>query len=539
MADAHYAPLFQHGPDATDYERLGDGGVARERWRGRDWLIVPRETLADLAAEAFSRMAHQLRPSHLAQLRALLDDPEASDNDRSVARALLHNAVIAAAGALPLCQDTGTAIVIGEKGEGVLTGGEDAAAFSEGIARTYATRSLRFSQLAPLSLYEERNTGSNLPAQIEVAAGPGSAYRLLFVAKGGGSANKTFLFQQNTALLSPTRLRAFLAEKVATLGAAACPPYHLALVIGGLSAEQALKTVKLASCRALDDLPESGDASGRAFRDRALEAEVLAITRELGIGAQFGGKYFCHDVRVIRLPRHAGSLPVGLGVSCSADRQAAAKITAEGVFLERLEAHPERFLPELDERVAPAVPIDLTQPMEAIGRQLSSLPVGTRLSLTGPLVVARDKAHAALAERLAAGEPLPDYVRHHPVYYAGPAKTPDGMVSGAFGPTTAARMDGYMEALLAAGAWTISLGKGNRGAAAADACARHGGFYLGTIGGAAAAIARDHIRSVEILDMAELGMEAVRRIEVVDLPAFLVIDDKGRDFYRDGAPAAV
>lgn len=527
-----YSPLFQLGPDATDYERLGDGGVAVERWRGRDWLIVPPESLAELAATAFARASHLLRPSHLAQLRAILDDPEAGDNDRAVARALLHNAVIAAAGELPLCQDTGTAIVVGQKGERVLTGGEDAAAFSAGIERTFAERNLRFSQLAPLSLYEERNSGNNLPAQIEIVAGPGADYRLLFVAKGGGSANKTFLFQQSTALLKPERLRAFLAEKIATLGAAACPPYHLALVIGGLSAEQTLKTVKLASCRALDGLPETGDAGGRAFRDRGLEAEVLAITRELGIGAQFGGKYFCHDVRVIRLPRHAGSLPVGLGVSCSADRQAAARIGADGLFLERLEAHPERFLPELDEAAAPAVTLDLRQPPEAIRRQLSGLAVGTRLSLEGPLVVARDKAHAVLAERLAAGEPPPAYMREHPVYYAGPAKTPDGMVSGAFGPTTAARMDGYAEAFMAAGGWLVSLGKGNRGPEVAEACRRHGGFYLGTIGGAAAAIARDHIRAVETLDMAELGMEAVRRIEVAGLPAFLVIDDQGRDFYR-------
>ena len=527
-----YAPLFQLGPDQREYEFLGTSGVARESWRGRDWLLVAPECLETLAETAFSRISHLLRPSHLAQLRRILDDPEASDNDRSVARALLHNAVIAAAGELPMCQDTGTAIVVGSKGEGVLTGGEDAAAFSAGIERTYRTRNLRFSQLAPLSLYEETNTGSNLPAQIEISSVPGSDYRLLFIAKGGGSANKTFLFQETTALLRPEKLRAFLQEKIATLGAAACPPYHLALVIGGLSAEQTLKTVKLASCRALDGLPHEGDEKGRAFRDRDLEQEVLAITRQLGIGAQFGGKYFCHDVRVIRLPRHAGSLPVGLGVSCSADRQAAAVVTAEGLFLERLEEHPERYLPELDETAAQTVAVDLNRPMPEIRRQLSELPVGTRLSLSGPLVVARDKAHAVLAQRLAAGEAPPDYMRQHPVYYAGPARTPAGMASGSFGPTTAARMDSYMEAFLGAGAWPISLGKGNRGAEVAEACRRHGGFYLGTIGGAAAAIAQDHIRSVDLLDLEELGMEAVRRIEVIDLPAFIVIDDKGQDFYR-------
>ena len=527
-----YAPLFQLGPDTTDYEFLGSEGVGRETWRGAQWLLVQQESLASLAELAFARISHLLRPSHLAQLRGILDDPDASDNDRSVARALLHNAVIAAAGELPMCQDTGTAIVIGSKGERILTEGADAAAFSAGIARTYASRNLRFSQLAPLSLYEEENTGSNLPAQIEISAAAGADYRLLFVAKGGGSANKTFLFQQTTALLRPEKMRAFLAEKIATLGAAACPPYHLAIVIGGLSAEQTLKTVKLASCRALDGLPEQGDKTGRAFRDRALEQEVLAITRELGVGAQFGGKYFCHDVQVIRLPRHAGSLPVGLGVSCSADRQAKALITAEGIFLERLEEHPEAYLPELDSTSIPPVAVDLNQPLDVLRRQLSTLPVGTRLSLSGPLVVARDKAHAVLAQRIAAGESLPAYMREHPVYYAGPAKTPSGMASGAFGPTTAARMDGYMEAFLAAGAWSISLGKGNRSPEVAEACRRHGGFYLGTIGGAAAAIARDHIRAVETLDMEELGMEAVRLIQVVDLPAFMVTDDKGQDFYQ-------
>ena len=526
-----YAPLFQFGPDTTDYDFLGNGGVALDSWRGQEWLLVSPESLERLAETAFARISHLLRPSHLAQLRAILDDPEASDNDRSVARALLHNAVIAAAGELPMCQDTGTAIVVGCKGERVLTGGADAAALSAGIARTYSSRNLRFSQLAPLSLYEEKNSGTNLPAQIDISAVPGADYRLLFIAKGGGSANKTFLFQQTTALLRPERLRAFLTEKIATLGAAACPPYHLALVIGGLSAEQTLKTVKLASCRALDALPTGGDESGRAFRDLALEQEVLAITRELGIGAQFGGKYFCHDVRVIRLPRHAGSLPVGLGVSCSADRQAAGLVTAEGLFLERLEEHPERYLPELDESATTAVAVDLNRPMEELRRQLSGLTVGTRLSLSGPLVVARDKAHAVLAERLAAGESPPAYMRDHPVYYAGPAKTPAGMASGAFGPTTAARMDGYMAAFLAADAWPISLGKGNRSREVADACRRHGGFYLGTIGGAAAAIAQDHIRTVETLDMKELGMEAIRRIEVAELPAFIVIDDKGNDFY--------
>ncbi len=526
-----FRPLFQKGPDETPYDRLGTAGLRVEELGGRRLLLVEPEALARLAEAAFARQSHLLRPGHLAQLRAILDDPEASDNDRYVARELLKNAIIAAAGALPMCQDTGTAIVVGEKGQEVLTEGDDPAALSAGIAATYRTRNLRFSQMAPLSLYEERNTGTNLPAQIEIAAVPGREYRLLFVAKGGGSANKTFLFQQTKAVLDEDRLLSFLSEKIQALGTAACPPYHLAIVIGGLSAEQTLKTVKLASCRELDSLPGEGDPFGRAFRDRRLERQILELTRGFGIGAQFGGKYFCHDVRAIRLPRHGGSLPIGLGVSCSADRQIKAKITEEGLFLERLEDHPERFLPELSEAGAPPVAIDLGQPMEAIRRQLSEVPVGGRVSLTGPLIVARDIVHAELRKRLERGEPLPDYVRDHPIYYAGPAKTPAGMPSGAFGPTTAARMDEYMAPFQAAGGALVTLAKGNRGRAVVESCARHGGFYLGTIGGAAAALARDHIRKVEVLDFAELGMEAVWRIEVEDFAAFVVIDDKGNDFF--------
>ncbi|MFC4353015.1 FumA C-terminus/TtdB family hydratase beta subunit [Fodinicurvata halophila] len=527
-----YSPIFQKGADETEYVSLGSDGLAVERLGAREFLTVAPQALSALAERAFADLAHRFRPSHLQQLRSILEDPEASDNDREVAQSLLKNAVIASAGVLPSCQDTGTALVIGEKGQQVLTEGDDAEAFSAGIARTYAERNLRFSQLAPQSMFEEQNTGTNLPAQIDIAAVAGDSYDLLFVAKGGGSANKTFLFQQTKALLNPEKLHAFLEEKVASLGTAACPPYHLAIVIGGLSAEQTLKTVKLASCRALDGLPTTGDATGRAFRDRELEGQVLEMTRHLGIGAQFGGKYFCHDVRVIRLPRHAGSLPVGLGVSCSADRQVKAKITADGIFLEKLEAHPERYLPELSEGAGTApLTLDLNQPMDEIRRTLSGQPVGTKLSLTGPLIVARDVVHAELLERLQAGEDLPDYVKDHPIYYAGPAKTPEGMASGSFGPTTSARMDPYAAPFMAAGGSLVTLGKGNRSPEVRQACADHGGFYLGTVGGAAAAIAQDHIRKVETLDFAELGMEAVWRIEVQDMPAFLVIDDQGNDFY--------
>lgn len=526
-----FAPLFQHQGDEPPYERLQVEGVQTVELGGRQFLEVAPEALSQLAEKAFARVAFLYRPGHLAQLRHILEDPEASLNDRFVARQLLTNAVIAAGGDLPMCQDTGTAIVLGHKGERVLTGGYDAAALSQGVASTWASRNLRFSQMAPLTTYEEVNTGSNLPAQIEIESGPGARYDLLFVAKGGGSANKTFLFQETRAVLEEDRLLSFLADKIARLGTAACPPYHLAIVIGGLSAEQTLKTVKLASTRELDDLPETGDAGGRAFRDRRLERQVAELTRATGIGAQFGGKYFCHDVRVIRLPRHGGSLPIGLGVSCSADRQVKARITADGIFLEKLESAPERYFPEIANNADAATRIDLDRPMAEIRAALSQVPVGGRVTLSGSLVVARDLVHAELRKRLAAGQTLPDYMVRHPIYYAGPAKTPAGKPSGAFGPTTAQRMDGYMPELQARGAALVTLAKGHRAKEVVESCRHHGGFYLGTIGGAAATIAEQNITRVEQLDFAELGMEAVWRIEVQDLPAFMVIDDKGNDFY--------
>ncbi|NBC31346.1 MAG: fumarate hydratase [Alphaproteobacteria bacterium] len=533
---AAYHPLFPLGPAETPWRDLGRDGVEPVDLGGRRFLTVQPEALTALTAAAYGDVSHLLRPSHLASLRTILDDPEASDNDRFVAFELLKNAVTAAGGALPMCQDTGTAIVIGRKGQAVLTEGDDRGAISAGVARVYETRNLRFSQLAPLDMLTERNTGTNLPAQIDIESVPGEAFDLLYVAKGGGSANKTFLFQQTKALLDRARLLAFLDETIRTLGTAACPPYHLAIVIGGLSAEQTLKTVKLASCRALDTLPEAGSPHGQAFRDRAMEAEVLGMTRAMGIGAQFGGKYFCHDVRVIRLPRHAGSLPIGLGVSCSADRQVKARISADGVFLEQLERDPARFLPEAALPPGEAASIDLDRPMAAIRADLSRYPVGTRLMLRGPMIVARDVVHAELRARLAAGQGLPAYLRDHPIYYAGPAKTPAGYASGSFGPTTAARMDPYMETFQAEGAGLVTLAKGNRAPEVAAACRRHGGFYLGTVGGAAAELAARSIKSVEVLDYEELGMEAVWKIEVADFPAFLVIDDKGNDFYAARRP---
>jgi fumarate hydratase class I len=466
-------------------------------------------------------------------LRAILDDPEASDNDKFVAFDLLKNANIAAGRVLPMCQDTGTSIVMGKKGERVWTGGGDAAALAAGIRKTFTETNLRYSQVAPLSMYEEVNTGDNLPAQIDLFADEGDEYHFLFIAKGGGSANKTFLFQQTKALLNPKSLAKFVDEKIRTLGTAACPPYHLAIVIGGTSAELTLKTVKLASCRYLDTLPTAGNKFGQAFRDTGFEAEVLKLSRETGIGAQFGGKYFCHDVRVIRLPRHGASLPIGIGVSCSADRQILGKITAEGVFLEELETNPAKYLSEIDETKlgGPVVRLDLARPMAEIRRTLSQFPIKTRLSLTGTLVVARDIAHAKLQERLDRGEDLPQYVRDHPIYYAGPAKTPKGFASGSFGPTTAGRMDSYVDRFMAAGGSFVTLAKGNRSAEVREACRKHGGFYLGSIGGPAARLAQDCIKKVEVLEYPELGMEAIWRIEVEDFPAFIVVDDKGNDFF--------
>jgi fumarate hydratase class I len=530
-----YSPMFPLGPMNTPWRRLDIPGVSTIEVDGRTVLRVRPEALTELAFQAFRDVSHLLRPGHLAQLRAILDDPEASQNDRFVALDLLKNANIAAGGVLPMCQDTGTALVFGKKGQRVWVDGNEEEAISLGVHRTYTETNLRYSQMAPLDMFEERNTGNNLPMQFDIMAQPGEDHAdemlLQFVAKGGGSANKSFLLQQTRAILTPEKLAAFLGEKIRTLGTSACPPYHLAVVIGGTSAELCLKTVKLASTRWLDTLPTSGDMSGHAFRDLEWEARVLELTRTMGIGAQFGGKYFCHDVRVIRMPRHGASLPVGIGVSCSADRQVLAKVTPEGVFLEQLETDPARFLPEHAEAAGDPVRIDLNQPMDAIRAELSRHPVKTRLALNGTVVVARDIAHAKLKERLDRGEGLPQYLKDHPVYYAGPAKTPTGMATGSFGPTTAGRMDSYVTAFQAAGGSLVMLAKGNRSKAVRDACRQFGGFYLGSVGGPAARLAQDCIRHVEVLEYPELGMEAVWRITVEDFPAFIVMDDKGNDFY--------
>ena len=530
-----HAPLFPLGKDETPYRKLTSEGVKVEAIGGREVLTVSREAIRLLAEAAMTDINHLLRPGHLAQLRKILDDPEATGNDRFVAYDLLKNANIAAGGVLPMCQDTGTAIVMGKKGRLVWTDGEDESALAEGVRDAYERKNLRYSQLAPLSMFEEKNTRNNLPAQIEIYAEGEDAYKFLFMAKGGGSANKTFLFQQTPSVLTHDRMVAFLKEKILTLGTAACPPYHLAIVIGGMSAEQTLKTVKLASARYLDALPTSGGEDGHAFRDLAMEEEIHKLTQALGVGAQFGGKYFCHDVRVIRLPRHGASLPIGMGVSCSADRQAVGKITRDGVFLEELERDPAKYMPHVDEATlgGDVVKIDLGQPMKEILATLTRYPIKTRLSLTGTVIVARDLAHAKLRERLERGEGLPDYFKNHPVYYAGPAKTPEGMASGSFGPTTAGRMDSFVEAFQAAGGSMVMLAKGNRSKDVRDACARHGGFYLGSIGGPAARLAQDCIKKVEVLEYPELGMEAIWKIEVEDFPAFIVVDDKGNDFFKE------
>jgi fumarate hydratase class I len=533
MAEFDFHDLFPHTQDSTPYRKLTDDYVAAASFEGETVVKVDPKALSILAAQAMVDCQHLLRPGHLQQLRNIVEDAEASPNDKFVAFDLLKNANIAAGKILPMCQDTGTAIVMGKKGQRVWTGGGDAAALAEGIRRTYTDTNLRYSQLAPLSMYEEVNTGDNLPAQIEIYADEGDEYKFLFIAKGGGSANKTFLFQATPAALNPKALLKFVDEKIKTLGTAACPPYHLAIVIGGTSAELNLKTVKLASTRYLDGLPTQGNKWGQAYRDTGFEEEVLQLTRSSGIGAQFGGKYFCHDVRVIRLPRHGASLPIGIGVSCSADRQILGKINAKGVFLEELEANPAKYLPEIDEKAlaGEVVRIDLNRPMAEIRKTLSQYPIKTRLSLNGPLIVARDAAHAKIKARLDAGEPMPQYMRDHAVYYAGPAKTPAGYASGSFGPTTAGRMDSYVDQFMAAGGSFISLAKGNRSSDVRDACRKHGGFYLGSIGGPAARLAQDCIRHVEVVEYPELGMEAVWRIEVVDFPAFVVIDDKGNDFF--------
>ena len=535
MADT-LLPLTEDPYATTTYRHLTADGVSTVEGPGdRTFLEVDPEAIRLLTATAMRDIAHLLRPGHLAQVAAILDDPEASPNDRFVATELLQNACIAAGGVLPSCQDTGTAIVSAKKGELVLTGGDDREAISAGVQDTYLTSNLRYSQLAPLDMFNERNTGTNLPAQIEIEAVSGNAYKFLFMAKGGGSANKSFLFHETKALLNPEGLTRFLDEKLRSLGTSACPPYHLAVVIGGTSAEHTLRTAKYASAHYLDHLPTAGSEAGHGFRDLEWEQRILDMTRQFGIGAQFGGKYFCHDVRVVRLPRHGASNPVGIAVSCSADRQALGKITTEGLFLEQLEEDPARYLPEVtnEDLSAAVVPIDLEQPMDDIRAELSKYPVKTRLSLTGTLVVARDIAHAKIAELLDAGQPMPDYLRDHPVYYAGPAKTPEGYASGSFGPTTAGRMDAYVDRFQAAGGSFVMLAKGNRSRQVTEACARHGGFYLGSIGGPAARLALDSIRSVEVLEYPELGMEAVWRIEVEDFPAFVVVDDKGGNFFDE------
>ncbi len=537
MPEFAYQELLPLGADDTSYRLLTTEGVSTVETEAGTFLKVEPEVLSLLAREAMFEIAHFLRPGHLAQLRGILDDPEASGNDQFVALDLLKNANIAAGGILPSCQDTGTAIVKGKKGQYVLTGGGDEAALAKGIYDTYLSDNLRYSQMAPLDMYREVNTGTNLPAEIEISAVDGDAYKLLFMAKGGGSANKSYLFQETKALLNPTNLLDFVAQKMDLLGTSACPPYHLAVVIGGTSAEYALKTAKLASARYLDSLPLEGNELGRGFRDVELENAILLVSQQSGIGAQFGGKYFCHDVRVVRLPRHGASCPVAIAVSCSADRQAMAKITAEGAFLEQLEHDPARFLPEVtdDHFDDTAVQIDLNRPMDEIRATLSTLPVKTRVALNGPVIVARDIAHAKLKERIDAGEGLPQYMKDHCVYYAGPAKTPDGYASGSFGPTTAGRMDSYVDLFQQHGGSYVMLAKGNRSKQVTEACARHGGFYLGSIGGPAARLAQDCIRSVEVLEYPDLGMEAIWRIEVEDFPAFVVVDDKGNDFFEDVA----
>ncbi len=533
--DFAFQEMFPLGADETPYRKLTGDFVTEAAFEGETVLKVAPEALTLLTRTAFKDVSHLLRPGHLRQLRAILDDPEASDNDRFVALDLLKNANISAGGVLPMCQDTGTAIVMAKKGRNVWTPGGDEAAIARGVFRTYTETNLRYSQVAPLSMFEDRNTGSNLPAQIEIYADEGDAYKFLFLAKGGGSANKTFLYQQTPAIMNEDAMLAFLDEKIRTLGTSACPPYHLAIVVGGTSAEFNLKTVKLASCRYLDSLPAAGSEHGHAFRDRGMEEKVLGLTREMGIGAQFGGKYFCHDVRVIRLPRHGASVPIGLGVSCSADRQILGKITRDGVFLEQLEAHPAQYLPEVTGDIlgGEVVAIDLDRPMAEILATLGRYPVRTRLALNGPMIVARDLAHAKLKARLDAGEALPDYFKAHPVYYAGPAKTPEGYASGSFGPTTAGRMDSYVDQFQAAGGSMIMLAKGNRSRPVIDACKAHGGFYLGSIGGPGARLAQDCIKKVECIEYEELGMEAIWRIEVKDFPAFIVTDDKGNDFFAD------
>jgi len=535
MPEFTYQEPFPLGADKTDYYLLSRDGVSTMELGGRTITKVDPAALTSIARAAFHDCAYMLRPAHLAQVAAILDDPEASDNDRYVALTMLRNAEVASKGVLPFCQDTGTAIVVGKKGQQVWTEGRDAEALSRGIYETYTQENLRYSQTVALDMYEETNSGTNLPAQIDLYATDGDEYKFLFVAKGGGSANKTYLFQDTKALLDPETLERTLVDRMKGLGTAACPPYHIAFVIGGTSAETCLKTVKLASTKYLDGLPDKGDGSGQAFRDHDLESRLLKAAQGLGIGAQFGGKYFALDVRVVRLPRHGASCPVGMGVSCSADRNIKAKINRDGVWLEKLEVHPERFIPAAYRQSATegaVVKINLDRPMDEIRAELAKYPVATRLSLDGTIVVARDIAHAKLKQRLATGAELPDYFKAHPVYYAGPAKTPDGMPSGSFGPTTAGRMDSYVDLFQSHGGSMVMLAKGNRSKQVTEACQRHGGFYLGSIGGPAAILARDNIKKVEVLEYPELGMEAIWKIQVKDFPAFILVDDKGNDFFQ-------
>ncbi|MCK5281125.1 MAG: fumarate hydratase [Cyclobacteriaceae bacterium] len=533
MADFSYQKPFPLGEDLTKYRMLSSELVSTIEVDGRKILKVDPKGLELLAQEAMADVGFYLRASHLEKLAKILEDPEATDNDRFVAHTLIKNQVVSSEGQLPTCQDTGTAIVIGKKGENVWTGSEDAEHLSKGIYETYKTKNLRYSQVVPFTMTEEKNTGTNLPAQIDIYARPGDTYEFLFLAKGGGSANKTFLYQQTKALLNEENLTKFVQEKIKDLGTAACPPYHLALVIGGTSAEVTLKTVKEASTGNLDSLPTKGNDGGQAFRDLEWEKKVQKICQESRIGAQFGGKYLTHDVRVIRLPRHAASCPVGLGVSCSADRNIKGKITEEGIFLEQMETNPSRFLPKIEPHLEKPVEIDLNQPMENILKELSKHPIKTRLSLNGTLIVARDIAHARIKQMVDEGKPMPEYFLNHPVYYAGPAKTPEGMPSGSFGPTTAGRMDPYVNEFQGLGGSMVMLAKGNRSKQVTDSCKKHAGFYLGSIGGPAAILAKESIKSVEVVDFEELGMEAVRKIEVVNFPAFIIVDDKGNDFFAD------
>jgi fumarate hydratase class I len=533
MSGFAYETLLQTGDDTTEYRSLGREGVGAVELGGRAFLKVEPRALKQLAKQAFRDINFLLRTKHLAKLREELDDPGASDNDRFVIYTHLQNAAIAAAGVLPGCQDTGTATIVGKKGQFVLTEGDDAAPLSEGVYETYREKHLRYSQLAPLGMFQERNTANNLPAQIDLYAATGDEYRFLFVAKGGGSANKMYLFQATPSVLNEKELEKFVASKLKEIGTSACPPYHFAVVVGGLSAEQCLKTLKLATTGMLDGLPTTGSPGGRAFRDPAWEERVLKVTQESRIGAQFGGKYFAHDARVVRLPRHAASCPIAIGVSCSADRQAKGKITRDGVFLEQLEQHPERFLPKEAPKLAPPVRVDLDQGMDQVRKILTRFPVKTRLSLSGTLVVARDAAHARIRDLVQSGKPMPPYFKDHPVYYAGPAKTPEGLPSGSFGPTTAGRMDAFMDLFQSQGACLVTLAKGNRSKAVTESCKRHGGFYLGSIGGPAAILAQENIKKVELVDFEDLGMEAVRKIRVVDFPAFIVVDDKGNDFFEE------